>query len=49
MKKYNPKNLNVEKLYKNASHGIRTHAKLTVAWQKSCTFQLLYFFVLLNM
>ena len=31
MKKIQPQNLNVEKLYKNASHGIRTRAKITVA------------------
>ena len=28
MKKYNPKNLNVEKLYKDASGGIRTRANI---------------------
>ena len=29
MKKYNPKNLNVEKLYKNTSRGFRTRANIT--------------------
>ena len=28
-KKYNPKNFNVEQLYKNGSHGIRTRANIT--------------------